>query len=140
MGATAKYDSTKPVTIHNPLPQDQWPIRKGRKVVFLSSKWYSPIGIDEDTGTIRWYNPALETTYTTSKGHPNFTISVGKSANIVPACNVFPDTKAGRINLQKRKAEFLLACAKSKREEAKRCIDDAKKAEAQAETIHDSLK
>jgi len=122
------YDPSKPVTIFNPLPQNQWPIKEGRKVVFISPKWSNWESLSEGKGTIRWFNPALETTCCTSEGHPSFTINVGKdSADTVSADHVFPDTKAGRLALQKLKAEMYFEMAEQKREQSERCLIEAEK-------------
>lgn len=134
------YNPSKPVTIFNPLPQDQWPIKKGRKVVFISNTWSNWETLAEMKGTIRWFNPALETTCCTSKGHPYFTINIEiDRSDSVPADQVFPDTKAGRLALKKLKAEMYLDMAKSKRKESKKCLAESKALTAKAEEIQNAL-
>jgi len=137
MTSTSAYDPTKPVTIHNPLPQDQWPIKKGRKVVYINPKWNGGT-VAEESGTIRWYNPALETTCTTSKGHPFFTINIRGDENrshLVSVNHVFPDTKAGRLSLKKLKAQIYRDRAKQNREQSAKLLRKAKQFEAEAVQI-----
>lgn len=128
------YDPSKPVTIHNPLPQSEWPIQKNQAAIFLQRKYY---GVIEGSGLITWYNPALETSCVVSKGHPTFTISSGISrrAEIVSVQDVFPATKTGFLMREKRKKEILLSQASQKREQAARCIVEAENLEKAAESV-----
>lgn len=63
------------VTIHSPLPQKQWPFRKGTRVWYISQH-----GICD--GRVRWYNPALKGNCIVTKGRPFFTMDNGDCAGI----------------------------------------------------------
>jgi hypothetical protein len=90
-----KFDPKKPVSISNPLPQKQWPIKKGEAVYFLRED-----GVI--SGTVRWYNPARTIDVWATAGSPCYTVESCYGWNaLVSDKNIRRKTPRGRRDLER---------------------------------------
>lgn len=127
------YDPSMPATIDNEFPRKDWPIKYGKKVVFINPK-SSRFPYMSD-GLIHFYNPSTHDTCVTSKGLSFFSIKMKNrksSSFTVSEKDVFPDTIKGNKQCKNRLAEIFREMSVSNTSHAKRLIQESEELNAMA--------
>ncbi len=134
-----KWNPHLPISsVSNIPPQSMWPIKLGKPVFFLDSRFDNPC-----SGRVSFYNPARKQDYScvTTEGHPLLCIQgpVPWSTAIISVDNVFPYTKKGWLKCLRKIASDKLKKAIDNKKRSIQLLDERNRLVKEANDIYDEI-